>query len=91
MLQPVAGGALGIGNQKTDILITQLPDQVLQHVNAGDVQVGTGAQVEGADTIGARDTFLAAWLAYTHQAAAFNRSRNGANPPYSHEMDNFDG
>jgi sugar/nucleoside kinase (ribokinase family) len=64
MLQPVASGALGIGNQKTDVLITQLLDQVLQHIGAGDVQVGAGAQVEVADTIGTGDTFLAAVLTF---------------------------
>jgi len=32
---------------------------------------------------------LAACLAYAGQAAAFNCSRQGANPPYKHEMENF--
>ena len=33
---------------------------------------------------------LAACLAYANRAAAINCSRRGANPPYSHEMENFD-
>ena len=46
LAQPVANTAAYLGQEHVDADFIQFDDEVLQHVQAGDVQIGAGAQVE---------------------------------------------